>query len=81
MSIMIELRNIIKHGSLISAAVTIVQTHPEKFTIEVDTAEQQIVSCSREKIDTYVAQAVAKLVSLAEEYGEKIPKESQSVWY
>lgn len=81
MNIMIDLKNITKKGSLISAVVIISQTHPEKFELTVDLNEQKIVNCSREKIDTFVAQAVAKLVKLSEECGSNIPKESQSVWY
>lgn len=81
MNTMIDLKNITKNGNLISAIVIISQTHPEKFELTVDVYEQKIVSCSREKMDTFVAQAVAKLVKLSEECGANIPKESQSVWY
>ena len=81
MNTMIDLKNITKNGNLISAVVIISQTHPEKFELTVDINEQKIVSCSRKQIDTFVAQAVAKLVKISEECGTDIPKESQSVWY
>lgn len=78
---MIDLKNITKTGSVIRAIVIISKTHPEKFEIEVDLKEQRIIKCTREEMDSFVAQAVAKLVKLSEESGDNIPKESQSVWY
>lgn len=77
---MIKLKNINKHGNIIEADVQIVQTHPEEFKIKVDLREQKIVSCSR-KNDTFVIQALAKLIKLSEESGNKIPKQAESVWY
>lgn len=72
---MIRLENIIK------AHVQICQMEPEYFDIEVDLQEENIVSCTRE-LDMFVAQALAKLVNLADEYGDTpIPKKATSVWY
>jgi len=80
MNIMIKLININKQGNIIEADVQIVQTHPEEFKIRVDLREQKIISCSR-KNDMYVIQALAKLIKLSEESGNKIPKQAESVWY
>ena len=78
---MIDLKNITKEGNVIKALVIISQTHPEQFEIEVDIKEQKILRCTRNIIDSFVANAVAKLVRISEESGDSIPKESQSVWY
>lgn len=78
---MIDLKNITLKGSVVSATVIIIQTHPEQFEITVDIKEQQVISCSRECTDMYVCQAIAKLVNLYKEYGTHMPKTSQSVWY
>lgn len=78
---MIDLKEIEKIGNIIKAHVIISQTHPEAFDIEIDIQEQKIINCTRASIDSYVAQALAKLVSLYEENGDNIPSESQSVWY
>ena len=78
---MIRLENIERIGNIIKAHVQICQTHPEYFDIVVDLKEEQIVKCTRE-IDMFVAQALAKLVNLADEYGDTpIPKKATSVWY
>lgn len=78
---MIDLKNITKEGNIIKAHVIISQTHPEQFDLEVDVREQKILKCTRKNIDTFVAQALAKLVKISEESGDNIPKEAQSVWY
>ena len=79
--IMIRLENIERIGNIIKAHVQICQTHPEYFDIVVDLKEEQIVKCTRE-IDMFVAQALAKLVNLADEYGDKpLPKTEVSAWY
>ena len=78
---MIRLENIERIGNLIKAHVQICQMEPEYFDIEVDLQEEYIVSCMR-KTDMFVAQALAKLVNLADEYGDTpIPKKATSVWY
>lgn len=78
---MIRLENIERIGNLIKAHVQICQMKPEYFDIEVDLQEENIVSCTRE-MDMFVAQALAKLVNLADEYGDTpIPKKATSVWY
>ena len=81
MSIMIRLENIERIGNIIKAHVQICQMEPEYFDIEVDLQEENIVSCTRE-MDMFVAQALAKLVNLADEYGDKpLPKTEVSAWY
>lgn len=80
MNIMIKLVNIIKEGNIIKAKVIIQGTHPEEFDIEVDLEERKIIKCTRECTDTFVANALAKLVRLSES-GDKIPKEAHAVWY
>lgn len=78
---MIHLENIERIGNIIKAHVQICQMEPEYFDIEVDLQEENIVSCTRE-MDMYVAQAIARLVNLADEYGDTpIPKKATSVWY
>lgn len=78
---MIRLENIERRGNIIKAHVQICQMEPEYFDIEVDLQEENIVSCTRE-MDMYVAQAIARLVNLADEYGDTpIPKKATSVWY
>ena len=78
---MIRLENIERIGNLIKAHVQICQMEPEYFDIEVDLQEENIVSCTRE-MDMYVTQAIARLVKLADEYGDTpIPKKATSVWY
>ena len=78
---MIRLEEIEKKGNIIKAHVQICQMEPEYFDIEVDLQEENIVSCTRE-VDMFVAQALAKLVNLADEYGDTpIPKKATSVWY
>lgn len=78
---MIRLENIERIGNIIKAHVQICQMEPEYFDIEVDLQEENIVSCTRE-MDMYVAQAIARLVNLADEYGDTpIPKKATSVWY
>lgn len=81
MIIMIRLENIVRIGNIIKAHVQICQMEPEYFDIEVDLQEENLVNCTRD-MDMYVAQAIAKLVNLADEYGDKpIPKKATSVWY
>ena len=77
----IRVKNIEVIGKIIRAHVQMWQTHPEYFDIVVDLKEEQIVKCTRE-IDMFVAQALAKLVNLADEYGDKpLPKTEVSAWY
>lgn len=77
---MLKLRNIDCQGNDITAEVQIVKTHPEEFKIRVDLKEQRITDCTRER-DMYVMQALAKLVKLSEENGNKIPAQAETVWY
>ena len=80
--ILIKLEKITRNGNIISALITIMQTHPETFTIEVDVVEQRIVNCSRDNLtDMYVIQALAKIIKLSEESGDYLPQSTISAWY
>ena len=80
MNTMIKLRNIKIDNNIIEADVDIVATDKQTFKIEVDVKKQVIVKCTR-KDDMFVFQALAKLVKLYEENGNKLPSKSESIWY
>lgn len=80
-SIMIRLKDIKMNGNIISATVTTVEAHPITFEIAVDIVEKKLIKNTSGEIDMNVGMAMAQLIRLTEEYGNKIPEKSESVWY
>lgn len=80
MNIMIRLENIKINKNIISATVSTVETYPQEFEIVIDIKEEKLVSCTKPTRDSYVYQAMAKLIQLYHE-NDKMPKVAESVWY
>jgi hypothetical protein len=78
---MIKLKNITKIGNIVYADVYSVEAHPIHFEIAVDIYDKKLVKNTHEKMDSLSGMALAKLIKLSEEYGDKIPKQAESVWY
>lgn len=78
---MLRLNNIIRKGNFVSATVTTVEEEPRVFDITVDIFKQELVENSLGEMNMFVSMARNKLVKLAIEYGNKLPKEAVSVWY
>lgn len=81
MNIMLRLENIQRKGSIISARVITVENNPQTFLIQVDVKERKLVSHTHDKVDSYVGMAMAKLIRVSEEYGNRLPKKEEAVWY
>lgn len=78
---MIKLENIKIDGNIISAVVTTVETHSQTFKISIDIKEERLISCTKNTRDSYVYQAMGKLIQLYHENSRNMPKKAESVWY
>lgn len=81
MNIMIKLEQIKRTNNIIYATVITVEVHPQTFEIGVDLSEKKLIKNTLNKIDTNVGMAMAKLIKLSNEYGDKLPKKEVSAWY
>lgn len=78
---MIKLENIKIDGNIISAIVSTVETKPQVFKIAIDIKEERLVECTRDTRDSYVYQAMGKLIQLYRENRNDMPTKAESVWY
>lgn len=76
---MLILKNIVKEGNLMSATVLIMDGTDRTFEITADAETEEILVNTLGKMNSYVAQARHKLITLYES-GKKIPKEVEVVW-
>lgn len=81
MNTMIKLEQIKRTDNIVYATVTTVEAHPQTFEIGVDLSEKRLIKNTLNKIDTNVGMAMAKLIKLSNEYGDKLPKKEVSAWY
>lgn len=54
---------------------------PQIFEIAVDVLKKEVIKNTHNKINSNVSMAMAKLITLSEECGSKLPKIEESVWY
>lgn len=79
---MIRLENISRKGNLISAHVCILEDDFATFDITVDIDSEDIVSCTREKMDWYISHARHRLVEIGLTSTEKTtPRTATVAWY
>ncbi len=78
---MLKLGNITREGNIVSAVVTTVEVNPQTFEVAVDIETKEILKNTLGEMNMYSRMAISKLFALANEHGNKIPKESGSAWY
>ena len=78
---MIKLEKIVKKGDIVSATVITVESNPETFNIVINVKTKEIVKNDRNYMDMYERMAFSKLLSLVDEYGDKLPKKAISAWF
>ena len=78
---MIRLENIEKKDNIISAKVVTVEMELQVFEVAFNLKTNEIVKNTMGKMTMSVGMAIAKLIKLAEESGENLPKKTTSVWY
>lgn len=77
---MIILKNTVKQGNLMSATVYIIDGSDRIFEITTDAESEEILVNTLGKMNSYVAHARHKLITLYES-GEEIPEEVEVVWF
>ena len=78
---MIKLKDIKREGNIVSATVTTVEKTPQTFEVSVDVVSGKIHKNTLGRMSMDVGMAIGKLITLAEESGNKLPTKAESIWY